>query len=148
MGTPWWGMSETRGVFAPETEAEARELFEAAGPAAQSVTRELAREMEFSKDEYGERVTSDAVETARDAMFASLLRVEVGDYGEFEAFREDHPDVEVLEEGSSEVDRAAWHHAPFADAVVAATFQDEPDAAVATLRRIAFGRVYREALRD
>jgi len=139
-------MSETRGVFAPETTEEARECFEAVGPAAQTVTKELAREMAFSKEEYDERVTSDVVETARDALFASLLQVEVGEYTEFAAARTDHPDAEVVQHGSQDVDNAVWHYVAFADALVAATFQDEPEAAVGTLRRIAFGEYYREAV--
>jgi hypothetical protein len=44
------------------------------------------------------------------------------------------------------VERVVWHVPPFADAAVAATFQDERDAAVATLRRQAFGRCYRDRL--
>ena len=139
-------MSETRGVFVPATAAEAREYFESVGPAAQTVTKELAREMAFSKTEYEDRVTSDVVETARDALFASLLQVEVGEYTEFAAARTDHPDAEVVQHGSQDVDNAVWHYVPFADALVAATFQDEPDAAVATLRRIAFGEYYRDAV--
>jgi hypothetical protein len=139
-------MSETRGVLAPDTEAEAREQFAAVGPAAQTVTRELAREMAFSKEEYEERVTSDVVETARDALFASLLAVEVGEYTEFAAARTDHPDAEVVEHGSGDVDRAVWHYVPFADALVAATFQSEPEAAVGTLRRIAFGEYYADVV--
>jgi len=139
-------MTETRGVLAPETAAEVREQFEAVGPAAQTVTRELARELDLSKEEYDEQVTGEVVGTARDALFASLLEVEVGDYAEFEAAQDERPDAEVFENGSSEVDRAAWVYVPFADAFVATTFQSEPDAAVATLRRIAFGRFYRDAL--
>jgi DNA-binding ferritin-like protein len=139
-------MSETRGVLAPETADEAREQFEAVGPAAQTVTKELAREMAFSKEEYEERVTSEVVETARDALFASLLEVEVGEYAEFAAARTDHPDAEVVQHGSEDVDRAVWHYVPFADALVAATFQSEPEAAAGTLRRIAFGEYYSEVV--
>ena len=51
--------------------------------------------------------------------------------------------VPIIE--SENVDNVAWHAPPFADAV-AATFQNEEDAAVETLRRQAFGRVYRELL--
>ena len=71
----------TEGIHAPETEAEARELYEAAGPTAQTVVREVAKAMEFDREEYSERVTGDVVETARDAVFASLLAVTVGDDG-------------------------------------------------------------------
>jgi hypothetical protein len=139
-------MTETRGVLAPETAAEVRERFEAVGPAAQTVTREVARAMDLSKDEYEETVTSEVVGTAREALFASLLEVQVGTDEEFEAARDEYPDAEVVENGSSDVDNAAWHYVPFADALVATTFQDEPDAAVATLRRILFGRFYSDAL--
>ncbi|MGB9964210.1 DUF5809 family protein [Halobacterium sp. CBA1126] len=139
-------MTETRGVLAPETESEVRERFEGVGPAAQTVTREVARAMELSKEEYEERVTGEVVGAAREAMFASLLQVEVGDYEEFEAAKADRPDVDVRENGSSEVENAAWHYVPFADALVATTFQNEPDAAVATLRRIAFSEFYEPAL--
>lgn len=139
-------MPETRGLFAPDTEAEVRERFEALGPAAQTVTREVARAMDLSKAEYEDRVTSDVVGTAREALFASLLEVEVGDYEDFEAAQADHSDADVYENGSPDVDHAAYHSVPFADALVAATFQNEPDAAVATLRRVAFSRFYEPVL--
>jgi hypothetical protein len=139
-------MTETRGVLAPETAAEVRERFEAVGPAAQTVTREVARAMDLSKDEYEETVTSEVVGTAREALFASLLEVQVGTYEAFEAAQAEYPDAEVVENGSTDVENAAWHYVPFADTLVATTFQDEPDAAVATLRRISFGRFYGDAL--
>ncbi|AAG20623.1 MULTISPECIES: DUF5809 family protein [Halobacterium] len=139
-------MTETRGVFAPETVADAKARFEAVGPAAQAVTKATAREMEFSKAEYDDRVTSSVVETAREAVFASLLVVAVGSYEEFAAARTEHPDAEVVQHGSQDVANAVWHYVPFADAIVAATFEAEADAAVATLRRIAFGEYYREAV--
>ncbi|WP_232700376.1 DUF5809 family protein [Halobacterium wangiae] len=139
-------MTETRGLLAPETAAEVRERFEAVGTPAQTVTREIARAMEFPKEEYDERVTGEVVATARDALFASLLRVEVGDREEFADAKRDYPDAEVLENGSPDVDGVAWHYVPFADVLVATTFQNEPDAAVATLRRIAFGKFYRDVL--
>jgi hypothetical protein len=136
---------ETEGVFDPETLADAREAYESVGPAAQTVVRETASAMDFDREEYRERVTSDVVETARDALFASLLVVHVGDREEFDAWRADATvDVTVL--GSDEVDRVVWHVASFADAALAATFQEERDAAVGTCRRQAFGRLYRDAL--
>jgi hypothetical protein len=136
---------ETEGVFDPETLAAAREAYESVGPAAQTVVRETASAMDFDREEYRDRVTSDVVETARDALFASLLVVHVGDREAFEAWCAD-ADVDVTVLGSDEVDRVVWHVAPFADAAVAATFQAERDAAVATLRRQAFGRLYRDRL--
>ena len=135
---------QTEGVFAPETERDAHEAYESVGPAARTVVREVTRAMEFDREEYGRRVTGEVVETARDALFASLLRVYVGDREAFDAWRADHPDYEVVETGSGNVDGVVWHPAPFADTAVAATFHDEREAAVATLRRQAFGRLYRE----
>ncbi|MFB6131167.1 MAG: DUF5809 family protein [Salinigranum sp.] len=137
---------ETQGTFSPETAAEAREAYESVGPAAQTVVREVARAMEFDREEYHERVTGEVVETARDALFASLLTVTVGTREEFDAWREDHPEYAVHVAGSDNVDYVVWHAAPFAETAVAATFQNEREAAVGTLRRQAYGRVYREAL--
>lgn len=139
-------MDTTRGLLAPATEADVRERFESVGPAAQTVTREVARAMDLSKEAYDERVTSEVVGSAREALFASLLEVSVGEYAEFEAAQDDYPDAEVYENGNPEVENAAWHYVPFADALVVTTFQREPDAAVATLRRIAFARFYEPVL--
>ncbi|MGZ0748272.1 DUF5809 family protein [Haloparvum sp. AD34] len=139
---------ERRGVFAPTTIEEAREQYDTAGPAAQVVVRETARAMELPPEEYDERVDSDVIETARDAIFASLLAVHVGDREEFDEWlaAEDVDDEALTLLGSEHVENVVWHDARFADAVVAATFQNEPEAAVATLRRNAFGRVYADRL--
>lgn len=134
----------TEGVFAPQSTEEAHEAYETAGPVAQTVVQEVARAMNFDREEYHTRVTSEVVETARDAVFASLLRVHVGDTAEFDAWSAEHSDYDVVEIGSENVSRVVWHPAPFAETVVAATFENEPEAAIATLRRQAFGRVYRE----
>ncbi|GAB7009389.1 DUF5809 family protein [Halorubrum trueperi] len=136
----------TRGTFAPETRADALERYEEVGPVAQVVVREATKAMEFDAEEYDERVTSEVVQTARDATFAELLAVHVGDESEFDAWLDESGfDAEdVVQIGSDNVDNLVWHPVPFADAVIAATFQDEPDAAASTLRRNAFGRVYRE----
>lgn len=134
----------TDGWFLPESEREARERYEALGSSARLVVREVTKAMDFEREEYDERVTSDVVETARDAMFAEQLAVTVGTAAEFDAWR-DERDVEFRVFGSEHVDNVAWHAPPFADGV-AATFQDEEDAAVGTLRRQAFGRIYRDVL--
>ncbi|WP_380675396.1 DUF5809 family protein [Salinigranum sp. GCM10025319] len=136
----------TEGTLAPETHEEARAAFEAAGPVAQTVVRETARAMEFDPDEYRERVTSDVVSTARDVLFAARLRVQTGTRAEFDDWREANDEYEVSEVGSPNVDRIVWHAAPFARKVVAATYQDERDAAVEILRRQALGRIYRVEL--
>jgi len=136
---------ERVGVFAPETEAEARERYDSLETTAQSVVREGARTMAFDSDEYDERVTDEVIETARETLFASLLAVRVGTREEFQGWQ-DETDVEVVELGSEHVDNVAWHAPPFADTAVAATFQDEQEAAVETLRRQAYGRLYTEML--
>jgi len=136
---------DTEGLFAPETAAEARERYEALGPAAQTVVKETTRAMAFDAEEYDDRVTSEVIETARDALFASLLEVHVGTREEFEAWRAD-ADCEVTAVGNENVDSVVWHAAPATDEAVAATFHDQRRAAVATLRRQAFGRIYREVV--
>lgn len=142
---PLTGGMHTEGTFAPETLEAARERYEALGPTAQVVVREVARAMGFDREEYRDRVTEDVVLTARDALFAGVLEVSVGTREEFETWREGY-DGEVNVVGNENVDNAAWHAAPFAGAAVAATFQNEERAAVETLRRQAFGRLYRDEL--
>jgi len=134
---------DTEGTIAPTTAAEARERYEAFGSTAQVVVKEVAKAMEMDSAEYRDRVTSDVVETARDALFASTLEVHVGTREAFDQWVDEHDDYEVQETGSEHVDNVVWHVAPAADTVVAATYQDEREAAVGTLRRQAFGRVYR-----
>jgi len=136
---------ETEGTFLPETPAEARERYEELGPTAQVVVKEVAKAMDFGPEEYDRRVTSDVVETAREALFASLLAVRVGTHEEYEDWRVE-TDHEVHEFGSEHVDNVVWHAPPFAQQAVAATFQDERHAAVETLRRQAIGRIYRDVL--
>ncbi|PSP57427.1 hypothetical protein BRC82_00280 [Halobacteriales archaeon QS_1_67_19] len=135
---------ETHGLLAPETEAEARDSYESVGPTAQTVVKETAKAMEFAPDEYERRVTGDVIETARDALFASLLAVRTGTRKEYEDWLADR-DREVIEQGSEHVSQVAWHDA-LGETVVAATFESEQRAAIATLRRQAYGRVYREVL--
>lgn len=134
---------DSRGLLAPETKAAARDHYETLGPTAQTVTKEVAKAMDFDRQEYRDRVTTDVVETARDALFASLLRVHTGTSEEFEAWLDSHPALEADVEGSDHVDRRAWHSVPFEDRVAAVTFQNEPAAAVGTVQRQAFGRHYR-----
>ena len=137
----------TEGRFEPDTVADARATYDAVGPAARVVVRETTRAMAFDREEYDRRVTDEVVETARDALFASLLAVTVADRDAYERWRAEY-DGEVVETGSDAVDRVAWHAPSFADRAVAATFQDEPTAAAQTLRRQAFGRLYRPLLAD
>ncbi|MDS0282016.1 DUF5809 family protein [Haloarcula onubensis] len=136
---------ETEGQFAPPTVAAARDRYESLGSTAQVVVKEVAKAMGLSADEYRERVTGEVVETARDVLFAESLAVTVGSREEFDEWRAgtDH-DIEVI--GADNVDNVVWHAPDFADEAVAATYQSERDAAVGTLRRQAFGRLYREVV--
>jgi hypothetical protein len=133
---------QVRGSFAPETATQARERYEAVGSTAQILLKQITKAMEFDPEEYERRVTPEVVETAREVMFAADLRVRVGTREEYEDWLEGRG-YETVERGSPNVSRVAWHPAPFAETVVAATFEREADAAVETLRRQAFGSVYR-----
>ncbi|ELZ96512.1 hypothetical protein C440_05173 [Haloferax mucosum ATCC BAA-1512] len=137
---------ETHGTIAPASLADAEAAFDRAGPTAQVVVRETAKAMEFDRDEYRDRVTGDVIETVRNALFAESLAVHVGSRAEFDDWCSGHPEYEVVELGNPDVERVAWHAVPFAETVVATTFQNERDAAVSTLRRNAFGRLYRDAI--
>jgi len=137
---------ETEGVFAPETHEAIKERYAELEPAAGETVRAAARGMNFDGEEYDSRVTDDVHEAAQDAMFASLLAVRVGDREEYEHWRESH-DGDLVVAGSEDADRAVWHDPDWTGAAVAATFQTERAAAVATLRRQAFGHLYSEVVR-
>lgn len=142
---------DTEGTLAPETPDAAREEYDELVPAAKVVVREAAKAMEFDREEYGERVTREVIETVQDALFASLLRVHVGMSEEFEEWLDSHPEYESDVAGSENVERVVWHPVPFAGeggVAVAVTFHEEREAALGTLRRRAFGRVYREYLSE
>jgi hypothetical protein len=136
---------DIEGLFAPETAEAARERYDALGPTAQTVVKEVTRAMEFDAAEYDDRVSGEVVETARDALFASMLEVRVGTRAEFDEWRES-TEYAITVEGSDNVDNVVWHVAPFAEEAVAATYHEKRRAAVDTLRRQAFGRIYREVV--
>lgn len=131
----------TVGILEFDSPERARESLERLGPPAQTVVREVTRAMDFDRAEYRDRVDSAVVETAREALFGSLLAVTVGTRAEYEEWREAYEGI-VHEAGSEHVEHVVWHAGPTGEAV-AATFQDEEAAAIATLRRQAFGRLYR-----
>ncbi|WP_313693814.1 DUF5809 family protein [Halorarum halobium] len=142
---------DTEGTLAPATPAEARAEYGSLVPAAKVAVREAARAMDFDREEYRDRVTGEVIETVRDALFASLLRVHVGTDEEFDEWLDANPGYGSDVAGSENVERVAWHPVPFAGeggVAVAATFQDEREAALGTLRRRAFGVVYREHVAD
>lgn len=136
---------ETDGVYAPETVDAAQAAYNSLGSTAQIVVKETVKAMELSTEEYDEHVTGEVIETARDALFASLLEVSHGDREAFAAWCDEHPDYSVELLGSDDVASIVWHPVPFAETVVAATYQEEPAAAAATVRRRAFGEQYRPA---
>ncbi|WP_436901263.1 DUF5809 family protein [Halovenus halobia] len=138
---------DTEGTLRPETAADAQAEYAALESTASEVVRAVTKAMAFDGDEYDERVTDDVFETAQDALFASQLAVSVGTREEFEQWREE-TGYDVTKVGSDNVENVAWHGAPAADGAVAATFQNEPEAAVQTLRRQAFGQLYREIVKQ
>lgn len=136
---------ETEGQFSPTTVDAARDRYESLGGTAQVVVKEVAKAMGLDRDEYRERVTGEVVETARDVLFAESLSVTVASREEFDEWRESTDrEVEVI--GADTVDNVVWHAPEFAETAVAATYQSERDAAVGTLRRQAFGRIYSEVV--
>lgn len=136
---------ECRGTLSPASWEEAEERFDALGRTAQTVVREVARAMAFDSEEYDERVSSDVVETARQTLFAERLTVRLAERAVFDEWRESSPEA-VRVAGSDNVARVAWHVSPAAERAVAATYENEPDAAVGTVRRMAFNRLYRDRL--
>jgi len=138
---------ETEGFLRPATPEAVRRAHAELLAGARTVVTEAAKAMEFDRAEMDERLDEDVYRTAHDAMFASVLEVRVGTAGEFEEWRAEY-DGDLTVNGSEHVDSVVWHDAPAVGAAVAATFQDERAAAVGTLRRMAYGELYREVLAD
>ena len=136
---------ETHGTFSPDSWDAAERRYERLGSTAQVVVRSVTKAMDFDREEYDRRVTGDVVETARQALFAETLAVRVADRAAFDAWREEYPG-EVHVAGSDAVGNVAWHVSTPAGTTVAATFENEPEAAVGTVRRMAFNRLYRDRL--
>lgn len=136
---------ETEGLLEPESEDAARERYADLEPAAGEVLGAVARTMLREDEDYDDRVTDAVRQTAHEAIFASLLRIHVGTREELDDWMADRDDSLILA-GNENVENAAWHRAALDDTVVAATFQDRRRAAVDTLRRQAFARVYREVV--
>lgn len=133
------------GAFAPESWTDAERRYGELGSTAQVVVRSVTKAMAFDREEYDRRVDGDVVETARQALFAETLAVNVAGRASFEAWREEY-DREVHVAGSDSVGSVAWHVCSPAGTAVAATFENEPEAAVGTVRRMAFNRLYRDRL--
>jgi|GEM_PF-2590183 hypothetical protein len=103
---------ETDGVYAPETVDAAQAAYDSLGSTAQIVVKETAKAMALGPEEYDDRITSDVIETARDALFASLLEVHHGDRDAFDNWCDSHPAYAVELLGSDEVDAVVWHPVP------------------------------------
>ena len=137
---------ETEGLLEPETTERVRERYDGLAPAADEMVRVATRAMAFDTEEYDERVTDEVRAAAQQALFASLLAVQVGTRAEYERWRESH-EGELVEIGSDDATSVVWHDPPWTGDAVAATFQNERGAAVATLRKQAFGHLYSEVVR-
>jgi len=138
---------ETEGLFAPESPAAVRERYAELADAAEATVEAAAREQATTGEEYDDLTAEPALAAGREALFAALLAVRVGDRAEFGEWRE-RSDSEVELLGSEGAEGVAWHAPAFADRAVAVTFHEERGAAVGTLRRQAFGRLYRPLLEE
>ncbi len=133
------------GTFAPVSWSEAERRYRELASTAQVVVRAVAKAMDFDRETYQQRVHSDVIETARQAIFAESLEVHVADSETFDSWRRAYThDVHIA--GGDTVGNVAWHVSEPAQTAVAATFENEPEAAVGTVRRMAFNRLYRERL--
>ncbi|WP_330631313.1 DUF5809 family protein [Halocatena halophila] len=133
------------GILNPTTETAVRERYGAVGGTAQTVVRSTTKAMSFDRSEYDERVTTDVISTAHEALFGSLLEVMVGTAEEFDRWCDDHNhEVELI--GSETVDNVVFHPVEFESVVVGATYQQKERAAIETLRRHAFGKYYRPVI--
>ncbi|MFB6253809.1 MAG: DUF5809 family protein [Halobacteriaceae archaeon] len=137
---------DTQGFLSPQTSAEVSDIYTQLGSSAQTITREAAKAMDFDEAEYNNRVTSEVVHTVHDALFSSLLKVNIGTQDEFENVRKNHAEYSISLSGTEHVSHVAWHVAHIDDTIVATTFEEERTAAVSTLRRIVYGEVYQEYL--
>lgn len=141
---------EATGFIEPQTTAAAREHHRECELMAADVVREVALALGIDGEAYRERVTDEVVRTAQDAIFGALLRVQTGTVADFDAATSSnsYSDYTVQMEGSEHVDGRAWHVSPCAEAIAVVSFDTEPQAAIATVRRQAYGRIYRPLLRD
>lgn len=137
---------ETRGHFAPRTETAASAQYDDLALVAKTVTKEIAEAGTDTSDGYQALVEESVIETAQQALFASLLEVHVGSVDEYEAWLTDHDSLDWSLAGTDTVTRRAWHPVWPRDQVAAVSFQNSPEAAIATVRRQAFGQHYRAIL--
>lgn len=136
---------EQVGIINPDTPADARRIYQNLTQPANVIVKEVSRALALDPQEYDSRVGDDVVHTAQDALFASLLTVTVGTVEEYRQWQ-DSFDGDINEIGNPNVDNVVWH--VFDGTAIAATFQNQRDAAIATLQRQAFGELYRHLLRE
>jgi hypothetical protein len=137
---------KTEGLLEPETRERVQERYDGLASAADEMVRAATQAMAFDTEEYDERVTDEVRAAAQQALFASLLAVRVGTRAEYERWRESH-EGELVEIGNDNATNVVWHDPSWTDDAVAATFRNERGAAVATLRKHAFGHLYSEVIR-
>ncbi|MFB6086537.1 MAG: DUF5809 family protein [Halodesulfurarchaeum sp.] len=137
---------EIRGHFTPETEAAVREQYGSLAPVAETVTKEIAEANADTRTEYRDLIDSETIETAQQALFASLLEVQVGTTEAWESWLAEQEDFDVELAGTEPVSGRAWHPVWPREVVVAVSFEDRTDAAVSAVKRQAFGRHYRSML--
>jgi hypothetical protein len=137
---------ETRGHFAPRTETAASAQYDDLALAAKTVTKEIAEAGTDTSDDYQALVEESVIDTAQQTLFASLLEVHIGSVDEYEAWLTDHNSLDGSLAGTDTVARRAWHPVWPRDHVAAVSFQNSPEAAIATVRRQAFGQHYRAIL--
>lgn len=136
---------EQVGIINPDTPADARSMYQNLAQPADVIVKEVSRALAIDPQEYDSKVGEDVIHTAQDALFASLLTVSVGTIDEYHQWQESF-DGDITEIGSPNVDNVVWH--VFDETAIAATFQDQRDAAIATLQRQAYGELYRGLLRE
>ncbi|MBS3760816.1 DUF5809 family protein [Halodesulfurarchaeum sp.] len=137
---------ETQGHFAPRTETAASAQFDDLALVAKTVTKEIAEAGTDTSGGYQALVEESVIETAQQTLFASLLEVHVGSVDEYEAWLTDHDSLEASLAGTETVPWRAWHPVWPRDQVTAVSYQNSPEAAIATVRRQAFGQHYRAIL--
>ena len=138
------------GFLTPESAPAAHDAYEALAVPARDVTRAVVMAMDIEGDDYRQLVDESVTGAAQEAMFGSLLEVRTADREAFDHWcdRPDNAELTVTMEGSEHVANIAWHEAPSVDRVIAATYESQREAAVSTLRRLAWGRIYRDMVSD
>lgn len=138
----------TAGNLEPATAEEIHDIYDALAVPAKEIVHDITVALDFDRAEYNTRVDQRVITRARDALFGTLLRIQTDSRDSFESMLENQPyaSYECIQEGSPNVDHIAWHVSPATETIVAASYQDHPEAAVATLRRIAWNELYTDIL--